>query len=836
MDLNDKKEYKANANENEDISKENGKIPFNYKNDTLHKELGDVRRFSGGNLFNNDKIQSDELLYKNIKPNLEQKFQCSVLDENKEKNSLSDIMKSRNYDCTKSNSLSDVIKKNIISDDQKDTYFSDDLKSKKSLFYAVEKKKEISLNKIYSENNLSQNNLIKNGFREYFVNKENIKSSNIVPGNVYEYNHNVIYHELYVELLHVNKNLQNEIKTLKKIIEMQKILIKSKEIIVDNIDEKKKINNKKYVNNNYFLNFFNKKKKKNKDFPMHKEQSEKCLNKNLFLECEKIYNDEDNFKTNLDKINEKMENKKNKYIKLPLSENEHSEYSNKNSPTNVDNLFLNKKEELDKYKRESNISSEIDEKYLKYESENKKEEESDNNCKNQEISTLIYWYEEILPMIKNEKKKKLLISLMIDNCMPKKIKECFWEMSISNRLKLTEYFVQILIKNTTFMQSYVYTNNRQYHNHVSRYFKSLSILRNNNLNLNIEDTELSLNCNTEKNTKVFIDDKNNSLIYENNNNNIEIEDENSNNNNINNRGNNKIEINSYESNTDDNNNEKNNIKNDNNNNNNNENNNNRNNNKDISNSNIRLFQSLSVEKFFYQILIDLDRTTYIIKKNQEYFKKYNITIYNFILTVNLSDMKKKLNTLLQMYVLFKPELGYVQGMSYIALVFLLYCDLETAFVHFANFMDKKDIYNLYSFNKEEIKVYIYTIREILLKRNIEIYKEIIKHYNIDNIFIQWIFTIFFICLPFHIFIRLFDIYTLYDKIIYEIIICIFTYLDKFCHFENVDVVVKNLSTFSFNINIQEDRFWDLLKTIKIKKSKILYYRKKYFDKINNEKL
>ncbi|CRG95572.1 GTPase-activating protein, putative [Plasmodium gallinaceum] len=833
MDLYDKIENKVNINEKEIISIEKGKIPFINKNDSLNKKLEDIQKFPEEEHFNDDKFKSNKTFYKNIKPNLEdQKFyQNCYLDENNEKKDLSNAIRKENNDVEKSNSFSDVMVKSIIFDDQISLNFSDELKNNNSPDDTIEEKNKISFNNLYNRNTLSQNKLIENYLKQYFVNndnKENMKLEGIVPRNVYEYNNNIMYHELYVELLHVNKNLQNEIKTLKKIIEMQKILIESKEIIDDKIDEKKKISNKKFVNNNYFLNFFNKKKKKKKDFPTNKEQSEKCFNKNSYSKCEKIYDIEVDYKTYFEKIDEKIGSKKDKYIKLPLDENKYSEHFNQNCPPSSSSFFTNKNKEFDNNKRE-NIFSEM-EQDLKYESANKKEEKNNNSSKNEEISNLIYWYEEILPMIKNDKNKKLLISCMINNYMPKKIKEYFWELSINNKLNLTKYFVQVLIKNTVFMQSYVYSNNKQYHNHVIRYFKSLKISRDKFLNLNTAETELKHNYNIEKNTNVYMGYQNNSLIYENDNNNNNEKEDGTNehtNNETNNTGNNNTEINSYENhlNVNNNNEEKNISKN-------NENN-NKNNNEDTSNSNMRLFQNLSIEKFFYQILIDLDRTIYILKKNQEYFKKYNITIDNFILTINLSDMKKKLNTLLQMYVLFKPELGYVQGMSYIALIFLLYCDLETAFVHFANFMDKKDIYNFYSFNKEEIKAYIYTIKEILLKRNIEIYKEIIKHYNIDNIFIQWIFTVFFICLPFHIFIRLFDIYTFYDEIIYEIIICIFTYLDKFYHFDNIDIVVKNLSTFSFNINIQEDKFWDLLKITKIKKSKIIHYRKKYFDKINN---
>ncbi|ETW53676.1 hypothetical protein PFUGPA_03550 [Plasmodium falciparum Palo Alto/Uganda] len=664
------------------------------------------------------------------------------------------------------------------------------------------------------------------------------------PG--YEYSHNIIYHELYVELLHVNKNLQNEIKNLKKIIEMQKILIKSKEeVFLDHLNEKNKMSNKKLMNHNYFLNFFNKKKKKSKEYKTsfkeeyeeeeddedigyvvdRKKQTYFDVNKNYhggkreleeeihnvseehfdkkgsYLECEKIYNDdEDMFEYDMDVIYEKEENKNNKYIKLPsIDNNDFSEMTdrdidslyaynnnnnnnnnnrnhnknnnNSNNNSNIINIEKNDVYFFNDEKEESNYSRKYEfEQSMLYNIE--VEDESCNNSMTiQEITCLTFWYEEILPLVNNDKKKNLLINRMITNYMPNSIKGYFWEMCIKNKLNLTEYFVQILIKNTNFIQAYVYTNNRQYHNHVSRYFKSLIELRNNNLHIKEEtiENDQDIEQKHDDNNIIFdsnkfhindvhdkFDEQNDNIFYETQNmfdhknkDPSDNKNDNPSDNKKDNPSDNKKDNpynkkdnpydnkkdNPYDNKKDENFcDDKNVIIYD--------------NNKDKmsnmpnSNANINLLQKFSVQKFFYQILIDLDRTMYIITKNKEYFAKYNIQTDNVLSSVNLSDMKKKLNTLLQMYVLFKPELGYVQGMSYIALVFLLYSNLEKAFVHFANFMERKDIYNLYSFNKEEIKIYIYTIKQILTKRNIEVYKEIVKHYNIDNIFIQWIYTIF----------------------------------------------------------------------------------------------
>ncbi|CAA9990556.1 GTPase-activating protein, putative [Plasmodium knowlesi strain H] len=684
--------------------------------------------------------------------------------------------------------------------------------------------------------------------KEKFVFPSKVKktswSKEKAPENVYdEYNHNVIYHELYVELLQVNKNLQNEIKNLRKIIDMQKHLIKSREDLFDSghMNEKNKNSSKKFVNNNYFLNFFNKKKKKSKEGFAHvptgsgverasarisaygsirnnEEVDEKDDGywskgeKNRLSRWKRMDNNSDDLGYSSVEMNtmdnrEDVHDHKNEYVQLPVSENEGSvlsdnpsggascydNHSDNNSRTPV--CATNEGSQFFKGGNYQGLEGQNHTEKQKsyehgYEGVRKVDREGEVNempVNLEEITTVTLWYEEILPLVNNEKKRKTLIDLMITNYMPIVIKTYFWEINIINKLNITDYFVQILIKNTNFIQSYVYTNNKQYHNHVSRYFKSLITFRNSNVGGVQSDGGAMVDDASGKEATSGVTEKREDNTKEN----IDMGEKP--------HGAEAKEGESVQRKEEDN-----------------------------CIAGLNLLQRFSFQKFFYQILIDLDRTLYIIKKNQEYFRKHRVCTDSFLLTLDLGETKAKLNTLLQMYVVFKPELGYVQGMSYIALVFLLYCNLEKAFVHFANFMERKEIYNLYSFNNNEIKIYTYIIKEILNKQNVEIYKEICKQYNIDNIFIQWIYTIFLTCLPFHIFIRLFDIYLFNEKIIYETILCIFSYFNKFHHVENVDVVVKNLSTFSFNTHIQEDKFWSLLKKSKIKKRKIVYYREKYF--------
>ena len=49
-------------------------------------------------------------------------------------------------------------------------------------------------------------------------------------------------------------------------------------------------------------------------------------------------------------------------------------------------------------------------------------------------------------------------------------------------------------------------------------------------------------------------------------------------------------------------------------------------------------------------------------------------------------MELFLQTLLEVFVMLRPDLGYVQGMAFIAATLLLYMDEYSAFVCFANLM------------------------------------------------------------------------------------------------------------------------------------------------------
>lgn len=58
----------------------------------------------------------------------------------------------------------------------------------------------------------------------------------------------------------------------------------------------------------------------------------------------------------------------------------------------------------------------------------------------------------------------------------------------------------------------------------------------------------------------------------------------------------------------------------------------------------------------------------------------------------------QLQRILEAFTVFRPDVGYVQGMSYVAAVLLLYMDEHSAFITFCNMITKYPIMPFYTFN------------------------------------------------------------------------------------------------------------------------------------------
>ena len=70
------------------------------------------------------------------------------------------------------------------------------------------------------------------------------------------------------------------------------------------------------------------------------------------------------------------------------------------------------------------------------------------------------------------------------------------------------------------------------------------------------------------------------------------------------------------------------------------------------------------------------------------------------------DMQLSLERILQAYACLRPDVGYVQGMSYLAAVLLLYMDELNAFKCLVNILNRRNNMDFYLLKKEAIDIYV----------------------------------------------------------------------------------------------------------------------------------
>lgn len=124
-----------------------------------------------------------------------------------------------------------------------------------------------------------------------------------------------------------------------------------------------------------------------------------------------------------------------------------------------------------------------------------------------------------------------------------------------------------------------------------------------------------------------------------------------------------------------------------------------------------------------------------------------------------------LKSILECYVFYNPDIGYVQGMSYLAAILLLYMDEYEAFTAIANLLNRK-CHNAFYKLDDGFQVYCRAFN-LLLKD----YLPNLYHYFLDiglseeMYLLDWILTIYGKSLPLDTSTRIWDIYLLEGDIL-----------------------------------------------------------------------
>lgn len=118
-----------------------------------------------------------------------------------------------------------------------------------------------------------------------------------------------------------------------------------------------------------------------------------------------------------------------------------------------------------------------------------------------------------------------------------------------------------------------------------------------------------------------------------------------------------------------------------------------------------------------------------------------------------------LHSLLAAYVCYRPDVGYVQGMSYIAAVLILNMEHFDAFVCFANLLNRPLHVAAFTLNQLQIQAYFSAYNEVLNYNLPKLY----AHFEYSGLtpdlyLLDWIYTIFAKAMPLDIACRVWDLF------------------------------------------------------------------------------
>ena len=118
-----------------------------------------------------------------------------------------------------------------------------------------------------------------------------------------------------------------------------------------------------------------------------------------------------------------------------------------------------------------------------------------------------------------------------------------------------------------------------------------------------------------------------------------------------------------------------------------------------------------------------------------------------------------LHSLLAAYVCYRPDVGYVQGMSFIAAILILNMEQFHAFVCFANLLNKPLHVAAFTLNQVQMQAYYNAYNEVFLFNLPKLYSHFLKSGLTPDLYLlDWIYTIFSKAMPLDVACRVWDLF------------------------------------------------------------------------------
>ena len=248
------------------------------------------------------------------------------------------------------------------------------------------------------------------------------------------------------------------------------------------------------------------------------------------------------------------------------------------------------------------------------------------------------------------------------------------------------------------------------------------------------------------------------------------------------------------------------------------------------------------ENFYKNTLLNIKKDDFIDKKEEDVIIRdlHRTFPKSIIFSSKLGEGQRNLFRILMCMGATNKTTGYVQGMGFIAALFLSYMDEENAFWMLYCIFKKYGLEEVYVKDFPGLRKRFFVLLKLVEKFMPKIYDKLLEFNVFPTMYAsQWFFTCFSNCLPFHIVVRIFDCYLLEgEKIIYRIALALFkikeNILIKAKSFETVMEIMK-----SINKEITDaDKLLEIGFNFSFSRENIKNYENQYLNlvKNNNEEL
>ena len=232
---------------------------------------------------------------------------------------------------------------------------------------------------------------------------------------------------------------------------------------------------------------------------------------------------------------------------------------------------------------------------------------------------------------------------------------------------------------------------------------------------------------------------------------------------------------------------------------------------DENNDNISLLSDDTKKKYSQYITqtFDKEKSIKIIELD------LNRTFASLSIFKSGTPLGENLKEILRVFVVTRPDMGYVQGLSYIAAVLLMQMEKFQAFVSFCNIILNPDIFPFYKLDENGIKKRLDIFNEIFECNLPKLYNHF-ENYSIfpEHYLLEWIMTLYTRTFHIDLVVRIWDVFMIEGIIsLYKIAIVVLTYIEKDLINGEFSDILSSLREIK-SIKFDEDEFIQKMKDVK----------------------